>query len=1140
MLLIVDQFEELFSYKIERKVQESFLNSFVNLYNNQSLKEDEHSISMVITLRADFLSCTNDFSKFAELINENLEVIGSINNEIALREIIEKPLQSTGVIFEEGLADEILNDALDLPHQSLPLIEFALDELWKNQQDALISFKAYRSMQRILGALNHKANAFYQNLSKSDKELAKDILLRLVTPNEGETGNTKRLVQREWFNSDPAEWRLVQRMAGRHFRIVIITEFEEKEFVEIAHEALLKEWKLLNTWLDEEPEFRKWRSKLHTYIQIWNENDRHDEYLLRGEQLLKALEKEKKRRLSPFEKRYIENSVIYEKRLKSYRYSSLSNHYTNTGNTRFGAILSLEAFSHSHLADDTLPYNKDASRSLYNILGKYIEVQKIESSEDYLSSCLIFSPDGSKIVSDTSKNTIAIWDTNNGEKNFTLEHDASFNISSFTEFSEDGSKILTTSVGELPWAESNHPAHVWDVETGDLIAKIKGEREFVYRAWFIDRHGEKIVTVSPMGMVRIWDLNSQNELNTRSFDSNMRAEKAIISNDRQKLVIFSHLDHGIKFIYLTESNKLIDFKTDANETTTHSLFSPDDNKLLTVSKFLLQSGDEALALSDIDSGHNKKVCLIETGSFSIPRFSPDGKILVSIFKNPTSENQDIRAWDTESGKVLYTITDHDAKINSLQFNHEGNKIISASKDGTARVWDAQTGECLNLLGGHRDSVLNAQFSPDDRLIATRSADGAIRFWKLLIRLPNKTFSKKGASHKYAAFSNDESKILTLSGDVFIWEANKSEPTVISGKDTYFIQSAIFTPDSKKVISTNSVSNPVFHIWDSTTGKELKRINFNIESANKDYTPHPKILDLSPDGKFALIRYSGAKKELYVLDLSKEEIQLSDPVVFKLPLDKDWLGENAWELSHSEVNNAAFSHNGKKIVVSFPNMNNIVVVDFYETISFKEKENTIGPSISKEFIGHQEKVDHVTFCDNDTKILTTSAKDGSVRLWDIDEKGTHAVFSIDSPKMAICKLELQRILISTDNNVAYLYDSSSKKIVAKFDNAVKVAFNPKKRLIAIALKNNHILLADAKDGNILLEFKKHTREITHIVFNKTGSSLVSTSLDNSVIVWPIYDPHELANKIKDLNIMPLSFAEILTITPADNTNIKLRN
>jgi WD40 repeat protein len=106
-------------------------------------------------------------------------------------------------------------------------------------------------------------------------------------------------------------------------------------------------------------------------------------------------------------------------------------------------------------------------------------------------------------------------------------------------------------------------------------------------------------------------------------------------------------------------------------------------------------------------------------------YSPDGRQVLA-----GDDSGQARTWDTQTGKLLLTLTGHSNAILGVRFSHDGKIISTASTDMTIRLWDAQTGTALRTLSGHTNSVRIATFSPDDQWIYSASEDDTVRAWEV--------------------------------------------------------------------------------------------------------------------------------------------------------------------------------------------------------------------------------------------------------------------------------------------------------------------------------------------------------------------------------------------------------------------------
>jgi energy-coupling factor transporter ATP-binding protein EcfA2 len=133
LYLVIDQFEELFTLTKEQEKRNLFLDRVLELI------ESDLNVSVLISMRADFLSHLSFYEPFNQAYNEHPNTILSLLSEEKLRKVIEAPALSQGVKFQDGLVDRII-DEIENEVGQLPLLEFALNQLWTNQISILKIF----------------------------------------------------------------------------------------------------------------------------------------------------------------------------------------------------------------------------------------------------------------------------------------------------------------------------------------------------------------------------------------------------------------------------------------------------------------------------------------------------------------------------------------------------------------------------------------------------------------------------------------------------------------------------------------------------------------------------------------------------------------------------------------------------------------------------------------------------------------------------------------------------------------------------------------------------------------------------------------------------------------------------------------
>src|SRR6266545_566696 len=157
-LLVLDQFEELFTLCRDEFEREAFIDNLLT-----TLNQSEGNITLILTLRADFYAHLAQYPELREAVAKQQEYIGPMTTE-ELRRAIEEPAKRGHWVFEPGLIDLILRDVGDEPG-ALPLLSHALLETWKRRAGHTLTLKGYADAGGVRGAIAYTAERVYQNLS---------------------------------------------------------------------------------------------------------------------------------------------------------------------------------------------------------------------------------------------------------------------------------------------------------------------------------------------------------------------------------------------------------------------------------------------------------------------------------------------------------------------------------------------------------------------------------------------------------------------------------------------------------------------------------------------------------------------------------------------------------------------------------------------------------------------------------------------------------------------------------------------------------------------------------------------------------------------------------------------------------------
>lgn len=247
LLVVVDQFEQLLN--TDGPLDTDFFNQLFDI-----AEDPDSAILIIISLRADYFNKLLKIPGLAPRLQDRLFVLGPLSPS-QLFAAITAPAATRGVQFEDGLVQQIIDDA---PDDSLPLLQFTLSLLWKRQRNRVLALLGYREVGGVLGALDSFAERQIQTLGPKIPRSVDGILERLVRiPSEAPGLTTRRRLYRKEL--EPVGWQIVESLVSA--RLVSIGEdFHGQQYAELAHEALITKWNRLNRIVRDNAEFLAWLS----------------------------------------------------------------------------------------------------------------------------------------------------------------------------------------------------------------------------------------------------------------------------------------------------------------------------------------------------------------------------------------------------------------------------------------------------------------------------------------------------------------------------------------------------------------------------------------------------------------------------------------------------------------------------------------------------------------------------------------------------------------------------------------------------------------------------------------------------------------------------------------------------------------
>ncbi|WP_125645011.1 AAA family ATPase [Nonomuraea sp. WAC 01424] len=274
-VIVVDQFEETFTLCQDPDERQAFIDALVNGQAGR----------VVLAVRADFFDHCARHPALMEAVRDSTVPVGPMSRS-DLREAITKPAAAAGLIVQRELTATLIEEVADEPG-GLPLMSHALLETWRRHHGKALTLADYEATGGIHGAVAHTAENLYTDLTPTQRQRLRELLLRLVTPGQAGAQDTRRPVRRaELLTGDPLDPGpvLLEQLAAA--RLITLDD----DTADLAHEALLTAWPRLRDWVEEDRERLRVHRRLTEAATTWNDHARDPGTLYRGLQLATAQE----------------------------------------------------------------------------------------------------------------------------------------------------------------------------------------------------------------------------------------------------------------------------------------------------------------------------------------------------------------------------------------------------------------------------------------------------------------------------------------------------------------------------------------------------------------------------------------------------------------------------------------------------------------------------------------------------------------------------------------------------------------------------------------------------------------------------------------------------------------------------------
>lgn len=822
LLLLVDQFEELYTYAGARDAQPDETNTpdigasdepqaFVDLL---LAARNDPRIYVALTMRSDFLGNCVRFLELPEAINRAQYLTPRLNPE-EMRRAIVGPARVFGGDVDDELVGELIA-AVSRDSDQLPLLQHALARMWRVAQQAtpdapLIDESCVKAVGGVAEALNRHADEVLVSLAAGQQALAA-TLFRAIT--ERRVGGQE--VRRPQSLAAIATWGgvavddlkpVIRAFAAPEVSFLHHThmgrELAVSSVIDLTHEALMRQWYSLQMWVEDE-------SRHGQGYRHWSQRalEERSGGLLSGGELARGLE---------WWNPDVENTAWQPTLNWAARYSEFQDAALAEEFERVRRFLcdsrdeeqrrrEREAEAERQRADREWQLILDARASLFD--SQLTHASLLARGEDYAEA--------RRVVADSVKWDADIPPARRHARNLLAGYVEMMGGQAEQVYKDAGAPLWGVALSPdgklLAVAGERGKLVLFDVGSGKLLLRLEGHdakagKHGVVRSVVFDPQGRRLFSGGEDGRIIRWSLPAGEKLGA------WQAPDAV-----QALAL-----------------------------------SPDGTTLASGGK------DGKISLMSVADGNTMRILEGHTKSIAISSgltFSPDGSRLASA-----SYDQTARIWDSQKGETLHTLKGHNEDVDAVAFSSDGKRLATASDDRQVILWDAITGKLLRSLRGHRNTVFDVAFSADGRRILSASRDNTLRLWDVDSGITTRVYQGHKAAISSAVVRGDSFFTASSDGTVRRWQRTAPELWETGGSP----QATAISPDGTKValgmkdgalrLYAMSGGNILAERADAHGEGGIRRIVFNhdgslIASAGRDHKA--KLWRVAVDGDLALL------------------------------------------------------------------------------------------------------------------------------------------------------------------------------------------------------------------------------------------------------------------------------------------------
>jgi len=1000
LLIVIDQFEEVFTRASVAEAQ-VFIDTLVKVATTPEVR-----LQFIVTMRADFFGSLSDYPRLAELFEQQNMIIVTEMTAANIRRAIEGPVQAVGLKYEDGLVDRILDDVRSQPG-SLPLLQYALRQLFDKRAGAVLTHEAYDEVGGVRRALAQHAEEIYSTLTNTQQETTRRLLLRLVEV--GDSGEaTRRKVPRSELQFDDIEISAVDEVidmltaaesrlliASRQISTEEASSSEPITWLEVSHEALIREWDRFKTWVSSRLEDLQYSTELRKLSADWVASGRDNAYLLVGKRLTRAEVWIDVADANDLQREYIAASLEArherENAEKERQQRELELERKNAARLRLLAIMLVIGFVASLIGVVITISQRNELEAITDQLSlrtdeleersAELEAQSIvlERTADE-SQSLALSAEADRAFADRETDlSLALALQANGITDPPIRAQSTLNniaLAAGTRRLIDTSDLTIESLAYNPDATQivtgldNGEIVIWDVASGREVIR-----------W--EAHTGRVngVAYHPNGTQIVSGANGTSN-NLRVWDATTGAEIYSVPYHTNRVTSVAYTPDGDFFISASDDQTYAVWRSQTFELA-HSGERDIDIEIVDVTTDIPQDWVIAIADSDTIATVNRAwetVTTIRPTDFGLAsditsmRIRANGTMIIAGFA--TGE---VGLWNARNGSLVQTFPSADSRVNAVDFLPLDNKVVAGFEDGTMRIWDVTTSrqsDLFTLDAPIRDLAVNRA---EVRMAV--SLEGQMRIWDIQGSAEVQRFTGHTGQVSAVAYHPTAESILSGSFDatLILWNPDNAEVIQTYAGHDGAVVALDFNADGSRFIS--SANDQTARIWTTETADIT--LTFDGHDGN--------ITSVAWHPSSSLVATGGFDDRILLWDANTGEIQQEllahEGSVASLQFSKDGallLSGSfddtliIWDVETGEILQTLTGHSGSIFAGSF-NEDATQVISGASDKTVRTWDVASGREIRR-FEGHDRVINQVAFIAESDTVISASS-DGTLRLWD---------------------------------------------------------------------------------------------------------------------------------------------------------------